>query len=328
MTDFTYAPGRFVAVCSGATIAMLDRSVEHPLVTLVWDAAAAGSDLDDLLEILISEGLRAVPAFALARRDDDGGVRVVVRGALAVTVDDSQPVTGQGLWTDQRLHGDRLAVATLDADPEDAAWLPLQGGVVAASGVRWVAQAGPSPVEADSEPVDASPDADEPVADEPVVDEPASDAPAFDEPADQAEPDPDADFWSRNLVSAQDAPTTVLPSGSSRPALGLLRLADGGAVLLDRAAILGRNPSLPQGYAYGQAQLVRLHDPDRDVSSQHLEVLLDDGAVYVRDLGSPNGTEIAAPGRHPVIVPAHHLTKIEPGTRIILAGVYEIGFEE
>ena len=42
MTDFTYAPGRFVAVCSGATIAMLDRSVEHPLVTLVWDAAAAG----------------------------------------------------------------------------------------------------------------------------------------------------------------------------------------------------------------------------------------------------------------------------------------------
>lgn len=112
-----------------------------------------------------------------------------------------------------------------------------------------------------------------------------------------------------------------------RPPLGVLRLQNGDTVLLDRGAILGRNPRLPQGWTGEQPNLVKIIDPDRDVSSQHLEVRLDFWHVLVRDLGSTNGTEVKAPGQGPVTLPPHEQVAIEPGTKILLAGVVELTFE-
>lgn len=112
-----------------------------------------------------------------------------------------------------------------------------------------------------------------------------------------------------------------------RPSLGVLRLASGDVVALERGAVLGRNPHLPQGWAGEQPNLVRIDDPDRDVSSQHLEVRLDAWHVLVRDLGSTNGTEVALPGSEPVLLRAHEQMSIEPGTRIVLAGVFDITYE-
>jgi predicted component of type VI protein secretion system len=112
-----------------------------------------------------------------------------------------------------------------------------------------------------------------------------------------------------------------------RPSLGVLRLANGDVVALERGAVLGRNPRLPQGWTGEQPHLVRIDDPDRDVSSQHLEVRLDAWHVLVRDLGSTNGTEVALPGSDPVLLRAHEQLSIEPGTRIVLAGVFDVTYE-
>lgn len=112
-----------------------------------------------------------------------------------------------------------------------------------------------------------------------------------------------------------------------RPSLGVLRLDNGDVVALERGAVLGRNPRLPQGWTGEQPHLVRIDDPDRDVSSQHLEVRLDGWHVLVRDLGSTNGTEVTLPDSEPVLLRAHEQLSIEPGTRITLAGVFGVTYE-
>lgn len=112
-----------------------------------------------------------------------------------------------------------------------------------------------------------------------------------------------------------------------RPPLGVLRLSNGDTVLLDRGCILGRNPRVPIGYSGEQPNLVKLIDPDKDISSQHLEVLLDYWHVAVKDLGSTNGTQVAPPGAHPVRLRPNDAVMIEPGTEVILAGVFSFTFE-
>lgn len=112
-----------------------------------------------------------------------------------------------------------------------------------------------------------------------------------------------------------------------RPPLGALRLRTGGEITLDRGAVLGRNPRPPEDWVGEQPNLVKIHDPDRDISSQHLEVRLDFWHVLVRDLGSTNGTEVVLPGAEAITLRAHDAMTIEPGTRIILAEVFEVVFE-
>ena len=70
-------------------------------------------------------------------------------------------------------------------------------------------------------------------------------------------------------VPAQEAFETA------RPALGRLVLPGGGSLLLDRGAVLGREPHVPAGWVGTQPHLVALHDPDHDVSAQHAAVVLD-----------------------------------------------------
>ena len=117
------------------------------------------------------------------------------------------------------------------------------------------------------------------------------------------------------------------PFEVARPPLGVLRLSNGDKVLLDRGVIMGRNPHLPPGYTGDQPNLIKLSDPEKDISSQHLEVSLDFWHVLVIDLGSTNGTEVILPGQPPVRLTPHDPMTIEPGTRVILAGVQDFVFE-
>lgn len=117
------------------------------------------------------------------------------------------------------------------------------------------------------------------------------------------------------------------PFEVERPPLGVLRLSNGESVLLDRGAVLGRNPHLPPDWTGEQPNLIRLTDPNRDISSQHVEVRLDFWHVLVRDLGSTNGTDVILPGADPVALRPMDAMTIEPGTRVILAGVFEFTYE-
>ena len=112
-----------------------------------------------------------------------------------------------------------------------------------------------------------------------------------------------------------------------RPPLGVLRLSNGDTVVLDRGCILGRNPRVPAGHAGEQPNLVKLIDPDKDISGQHLEVRLEYWHVAVKDLGSTNGTQVVPPGENPVTLRPNDPVMIEPGTRVILAGVFSFTFE-
>jgi hypothetical protein len=111
-----------------------------------------------------------------------------------------------------------------------------------------------------------------------------------------------------------------------RPSLGVLRLSSGGTVNLDRGAVFGRNPRvIPQ--AGRMPRLVRIADPNRDISSQHLEVRLEDWLVTVIDLDSTNGTQVVAPGKPSAPLRPHEPLAIDPGTRVILARAFHFVYE-
>lgn len=112
-----------------------------------------------------------------------------------------------------------------------------------------------------------------------------------------------------------------------RPTLGVLRLSTGATVTLDRGAILGRNPRVPADHQGAQPNLVKVVDPGRDLSGQHLEVALDFWNVVVRDLGSTNGTEVVLPGEMPVSLAPNQPMILEPGSKVVMAGTVSFVFE-
>ncbi len=112
-----------------------------------------------------------------------------------------------------------------------------------------------------------------------------------------------------------------------RPVLGVLKLWGGGQVWLDRGVIFGRNPRLIPGQAGPEPSLVKIEDPNRDISSQHCEIRLEDWFVTVRDLHSTNGTQVILPHRPPVTLRANDPMALEPGSRVVLANAFDFVYE-
>lgn len=113
----------------------------------------------------------------------------------------------------------------------------------------------------------------------------------------------------------------------ARPPLGVLRLSTGDTVTLDHGVLIGRAPSVPDNVAE-RPHLVRVSSPENDVSRNHAEVVLDGWHVFVRDLGSVNGTTVELPGQSPVRLREGDLQLLEAGSVITLADevrcVYEV----
>jgi hypothetical protein len=111
-----------------------------------------------------------------------------------------------------------------------------------------------------------------------------------------------------------------------RPALGVIRLADGGTVTLDRGVLFGRAPET-SAEADDRPHLVRLVSPENDVSRNHAQIVIDGWHVYVQDLGSTNGTVVTLPGRGPVRLRPDDLQLLESGSTITLADEITVTFE-
>jgi len=116
------------------------------------------------------------------------------------------------------------------------------------------------------------------------------------------------------------------PFEVSRPVLGSLHLSTGDSVTLDRGVLIGRKPTAPTGQSE-RPHLIRVNSPEHDVSRQHAEVVLENWQVYVRDLGSTNGTTVTLPGQAPQRLREGELQLLEPGTVIMLADEVQCVFE-
>jgi FHA domain len=125
----------------------------------------------------------------------------------------------------------------------------------------------------------------------------------------------------RQVVAAQEAFETT------RPALGRLVLPQGDPLLLDRGAVLGRAPYVPAGWTGAQPHLVVLHDPDQDVSAQHVAVVLDLWNVLVCDLGSTNGTRLVDQAGRVTRLRPYEPVALGPGSAVVLADVVTLQFE-
>jgi hypothetical protein len=112
----------------------------------------------------------------------------------------------------------------------------------------------------------------------------------------------------------------------ARPPLGIIRLSTGDTVALDRGVLLGRAPSEP---AEGgeRPHLVKLASPENDISRNHAEIVLDGWHVFVRDLGSTNGTVVTLPGRAPTRLRVDDLQLLENGSVVTLADEVSLTFE-
>ena len=113
-----------------------------------------------------------------------------------------------------------------------------------------------------------------------------------------------------------------------RPPLGVLRLSTGDVVTLDRSVLLGRAPRLSESHsAADRPHVVKVPSPERDVSRNHVEVVLEGWHVLIRDLGTTNGTTVSLPGESPVRLRANDQQVLAPGSIVSMADEISFVFE-
>lgn len=105
----------------------------------------------------------------------------------------------------------------------------------------------------------------------------------------------------------EDWDSTVLSSSftSKAPKKTYLLHNDvtGQTIVIDKSTLLGRKPSMdvPQG-----AKAVRIVDPTRTTSRNHAAISIDtDGALWIEDYGSLNGTYIITNGQETQVTKGH-----------------------
>jgi hypothetical protein len=87
------------------------------------------------------------------------------------------------------------------------------------------------------------------------------------------------------------------PAVASPPAVQFaFRLGTGAPQSLDTPTVFGRSPAAPRVVAGRAPRLVRVDSPDAAVSSSHLRLVAEGGAVVATDLRSTNGTLVTPRG--------------------------------
>ena len=256
-------PGEWYAVLGDDVVVLLPPSAKDR-VSALWERVDEGAGFDEVLDALISRGLRDLAAFVLVSRDGDA-VKVVVRGAGHAELDtDAGPVTVEGsaetTWVERNLAGvTGLRVRVADGDGAPYAVGP---GLVRVAEVREPAEPVAEPV---PEPVPVPPPV-RPPAEPPVV------------PLEAVAPPP------------APSPTGVVAR---------LILSSGPVVDVDRVVIVGRAPQARRP-GDDQARLVSVPSPHQEISATHVEFRPgtgpDQGSAVVTDLRSTNGTVVVQPG--------------------------------
>jgi pSer/pThr/pTyr-binding forkhead associated (FHA) protein len=87
-------------------------------------------------------------------------------------------------------------------------------------------------------------------------------------------------------------------------------------IVLDRPAIVGRNPAPSLTASGAPPRLVRIVSPRQEVSSSHVEVRQHGRVVVVTDLRSTNGSFVIVPGQEARALVNGESIAVTPGTLV------------
>ena len=291
MSDATisrsYRPGDWFGIFGDHAIVVLPPS-EKARVAQLWNLVDEGAGFDEVLDALISDGLRELPGFVLVS-ESDADTKVVIRGAATARLsspggDVELAGSAATTWVEHSMTGATGLVIELDeetAGPD----LTVQNGLVRVCRVE------------------------EPPAPEKAA--PSAGPVAEPEPAAVVEP-ADLDHDGLTQAGGWDASGLPAPPGIpgqpqapdvvARPVAKLV-FSSGQTVEVDRAVLIGRAPETQQAPSSEDPRLVTVPSPQQEISSTHLEIRAgsgaDHGSAVVTDLGSTNGTVLVQPGLAP-----------------------------
>jgi hypothetical protein len=358
VTDTTrsYRTGGWFGIFGDHATVLLPPS-EKARVAQLWELVDGGAGFDEVLDALISSGLRELPGFVLVS-EAETDTKVVIRGAAHATfTTDTESVELEGsaatTWVERSLTGVtgmRIEVEDGSAEGED---LRVTTGLVRVGRVDAppyaepapepvpVAQPEPEPepepeLEPELEPVDELSDtaAQHPVpgfgpppAPAPAVPVPEPPPPPI--PSEPAPPTTDHDGLTRAGGSdpAQFGPPQPgIPGQPPAPSVtrpvARLAFSSGQVVEVDRVTLIGRAPEARRFPSSDQPRLVTVPSPHHEISGTHLEVRpgtgADHGTAVVTDLGSTNGSVLVQPGLPPEDLQAGIAVQLIPGAIIDL----------
>lgn len=136
-----YRPGTWNALIREQALLVLPASSDAGLIADAWSGFDGIRELGAIVDLLTARSggsLASLPDFAAVILGD-GDARVAVRGAIEVVVDTADgPVRISGAevstWSERLLRGaTRVELVTGDGEAQDAAELPIVGGVVRAA---------------------------------------------------------------------------------------------------------------------------------------------------------------------------------------------------
>ncbi len=339
MTDtyVRYLPGDTPAIGSPTLAFLSTLADDDARLARVRDSIETGGDADDILDILVSTGLRTLPDFAVCQWTA-GAFRIVARGNVEVRPD-AEPALPLTIvpWTDGTLHAPAVTLRMLGAE-QQAGTPGHLNGLAKASVIRFAT--GEAARRMLAQDAALQPGADDATIVSPGAWDAPGAAPAAAATGDAPHVEVVAALCPVGHATPAFAPTCRVcgarvpaqePREIARPTLGVLHLSTGQTVVLDRGAILGRGPSVPADFPVrpGEAEprLVALPDPNAYVSVQHLEVSLDYWNVVVRDLRSTGGTHLLTPDGHRTALMPGEPTVLPPGASVILAETVTARFD-
>jgi pSer/pThr/pTyr-binding forkhead associated (FHA) protein len=291
----TYRPGAWFGIFGDHAIVVLPPS-EKERVPQLWQLVDDGAGFDEVLDALISDGLRELPGFVLVS-ESDADTKVVVRGQATArfsTPEGEVSLAGSAAttWVERSMTGVTGLVIELGGEGEGPD-LTVQNGLVRVSRVQ------EPPFQEVAEPDTAE----TPTSDR---DHDGLTRAGTSEPARVPPP---------GIPGQPPAPDVV-----ARPVAKLV-FSSGETVEVDRTVLVGRAPE-PQRASSDNPRLVTVPSPQQEISSTHLEVRagsgVDHGSAVVTDLGSTNGTVLVQPGLAPEDLQPGITVQLIPGAIIDL----------
>lgn len=141
MTATRYAAGSWVAVSGADCWLLIDLPPDEAIVDHCWRLISGTTHADDLLDVLVSKGIRKTPSFALAQQRGSE-CRVIVRGTGCASIrflhgDGTEIAAASNVpWDDRTLEGVGSIVLQGPTPVGAAVSLPMSSGVTLAASIH------------------------------------------------------------------------------------------------------------------------------------------------------------------------------------------------